>query len=143
MRLRPARIDEWAQLEDLQRRASLEPGPYREQLIAHPDAIALPAEQIDRGQIVVAEVDGQIVGFVAVVEQDEKAEIDGLFVDPHLSRQGIGSALVANAVHDARRQGLSLTVIASPEARIFYEKCGFTVEGDTDTRFGPALIMSR
>jgi len=42
LRIRPAAIDEWGRLEDLQRRASLEPGPYREQLIAHPDAIALP-----------------------------------------------------------------------------------------------------
>src|SRR3990170_6704950 len=82
LRLRPARIDEWAQLEDLQRRASLEPGPYREQLLTHPDAIALPAEQIERGQVTVAEIDGRIAGFAAVVEEDGKAELDGLFVDP-------------------------------------------------------------
>ena len=143
MRIRPARIDEWETLEELQRRASLEPGPYRDQLLANPDAIALPAEQIERGQIVVAELEGRIAGFAAVVGKDDKAELDGLFVDPELSRQGIGSALVAEAVHEARRQGLSLTVVASPEARIFYDKCGFTVEGSTDTRFGPALLMSR
>ena len=143
MRIRPAAVEEWGILEDLQRRASLEPGPYQEQLIAHPDAIALPQEQVERGQVMVAEIDGRIAGFVAVVQMESKAELDGLFVDPEYSRQGIGSALVAEAVHEARRQGLSLTVIASPEARLFYEKCGFTAEGDTETRFGPALIMSR
>jgi GNAT superfamily N-acetyltransferase len=140
---RRALIEERERLEDLQRRVSLEPGPYREQLIAHPDAIALPAGQIERGEVVVAEIDGRIAGFAAVLEKDGKADLDGLFVDPELSRQGIGSALVANAVHEARRQGLSLTVVASPEARIFYEKCGFTVEGETHTRFGLALLMSR
>ena len=143
MRIRAARTEEWAVLEDLQRRASLEPGPYYEQLIAHPDAIALPAEQIERGEVMVAEIDGRITGFSAVIAKNNKAEIDGLFVDPELARQGIGSALVAEAVHEARRQGLSLTVVASPQGRIFYEKCGFTVEGETDTRFGAALIMSR
>ena len=143
MRIRPARIEEWGLLEDVQRRASLEPGPYQDQLLANPDAIALPVEQIERGQITVAEINGQIAGFAAVVENDGKAELDGLFVDPELSRQGIGSALVAEAVHEARRRGLALTVIASPEARVFYEKCGFTVEGDAETRFGPALLMSR
>jgi GNAT superfamily N-acetyltransferase len=143
LRIRPAAVEEWGLLEDLQRRASLEPGPYQEQLIAHPDAIALPQEQIERGQVMVAEFDGRIAGFAAVVQMDRGAELDGLFVDPEYSRQGIGSALVAEAVHEARRQGLSLTVIASPEARLFYEKCGFTAEGDTETRFGPALIMSR
>ena len=143
MRLRPATIAEWRLLEDVQRRASLGPGPYQDQLLANPDAIALPVEQIERGQITVAEIDGRIAGFAAVVENDGKAELDGLFVDPPLSRQGVGSALVAEAVHDARRRGLALTVTASPEARVFYEKCGFTVEGDAETRFGPALLMSR
>ena len=143
MRIRPARIEEWAFLEDLQRRASLEPGPYYEQLIAHPDAIALPAGQIERGEVMVAEIGGRVAGFAAIVETDGQAELDGLFVEPELSRQGVGSALVAHAVHEARRRGLSLTVVASPEARIFYEKCGFTAEGETGTRFGPALIMSR
>ena len=143
LRIRAARIDEWKTLEDLQRRASLEPGPYREQLLAHPDAIALPAGQIERGEVMVGEIDGRIAGFAAVLEKDGKAELDGLFVDPQLSRQGVGSALVANAVHEARRRGLSLTVVASPEGRIFYEKCGFTVAGQAETRFGPALLLSR
>jgi len=34
-------------------------------------------------------------------------------------------------------------VIANPAAREFYEKGGFTVEGEAQTRFGPALRMSR
>ena len=143
MILRLARIEEWAFLEELQRRASLQPGPYREQLLAHPDSIALPMEQIERGQVMVADMDGQIAGFVAVVEKDGKAELDGLFVDPELWRQGIGSALVSDAVHLARQRGLTLTVVASPEAKDFYEKCGFTVEGEAETLFGPALRMSR
>jgi RimJ/RimL family protein N-acetyltransferase len=38
---------------------------------------------------------------------------------------------------------LALTVIANPRARGFYEKCGFKVEGEVQTRFGPGLRMSR
>jgi GNAT superfamily N-acetyltransferase len=143
LRIRPALVEEWALLEDLQRRASLERSPYRDELIANPDAIALPFEQIERGEVAVAELDGRIAGFAVVVEADGKAELDGLFVEPELWAQGVGSALVADAVHLARRRGLTLTVVANPEARQFYEKCGFTVEGETGTRFGPALLMSR
>jgi hypothetical protein len=47
------------------------------------------------------------------------------------------------ATHEARRKGLTLSVIAAPGARRFYESCGFSVEGEAQTRFGPALRMTR
>ena len=144
MLLRLARIEERGQLEDLQRRASQELDEYREDLLAHPDAIALPAGHIERGEVLVAEIDGRIAGFAVFIGQGGAAELDGLFVEPELWRQGVGSALVEEAVHAARRRGLSLmTVVANPTAKGFYERCGFTVEGTADTRFGPALRMSR
>lgn len=141
--IRLARLEEREALEDLQRRASLALGEYREQLEAEPDAIQLPLEQIERRGVIVAELDDQLAGFAAVIVDDDLAELDGLFVEPELWRQGIGAALVNVAVHEARRQGLAMMVIANPSAREFYEKCGFTVEGDAETRFGPALRMSR
>ena len=139
LRIRLAQAGERQQLEDLQRRASLALPDYREQITAHPDAIGLPSEQIELGQVIVAELDGRMAGFAAVVEN----ELDGLFVEPDLWRQGIGSALIEAATHQARRDGLALRVIASPTAREFYESCGFSVEGEAATRFGPALRMSR
>ena len=144
MRLRLARIEELGELEELQRRASLALDEYREALLAHPDAIALPAEQIERGEVVVAELGGRVAGFAVVLDQNGMAELDGLFVEPELWRRGIGSALVEDAVHNARSRGVSLmTVVANPGAREFYERCGFTVEATAETRFGPALRMSR
>ncbi|WP_230558707.1 GNAT family N-acetyltransferase [Sphingomonas segetis] len=139
MTLRLARPEEHQQLEELQRRASLELPEYRDQLIANPGAIYLPEGQIANGQVIVAEVGGQIVGFAAVVG----GELDGLFVEPDLWGQGIGRTLVDAATHEARRRGLALKVIASPRAKRFYESCGFTVEGDEQTRFGPALRMTK
>jgi N-acetylglutamate synthase-like GNAT family acetyltransferase len=141
--IRLARPDEQQALEALQRRASLALGQYNEQLEAHPDAIELPLGQIERGEVIVAELDDRVAGFAAVIIDDDVAELDGLFVEPDMWLRGIGTALIDVAVHEARRQGLSMTVIANPLAREFYEKCGFTVEGDAQTRFGPALRMSR
>ena len=144
LHIRPAVAEERLELEDLQRRASLALETYRDQLEANPDAIDLPAEQIERGDVLVAEMDGRLAGFTAVLTEQGKAELDGLFVEPELWRQGIGAALVDAAIHEARRRGLSLlTVVAEPAARTFYENCGFTAEGTTETRFGPALRMSR
>jgi GNAT superfamily N-acetyltransferase len=108
--LRLARPEEHEELEELQRRASLELPEYRDQLIANPDAIYLPEGQIANGQVIVAEAAGEIVGFAAVVG----GELDGLFVEPDLWGQGIGRSLVDAATHEARRKGLALKVIASP-----------------------------
>lgn len=137
--LRLARPDEHHELEELQRRASLELPEYRDQLILHPEAIYLPEGQIANGQVFVAEVAGEVAGFAAVVG----GELDGLFVEPDLWGHGIGRALVDLATHEARKRGLALKVIANPRARRFYESCGFTVEGEEQTRFGPALRMTR
>jgi len=137
--LRLARRREHRVLEDLQRRASLELPEYRDQLILNPDAIHLPPAQIANGQVIVAEWNSEVAGFAAVVG----GELDGLFVEPDLWGLGIGKALADAATHKARQKGLALTVIANPRARGFYEKCGFRLEGEAQTRFGPALRMSR
>ena len=137
--LRLALPEEHEELEELQRRASLELEDYREQLLANPDAIHLPPSQIANGQVIVAAIGSEIAGFAAVVG----GELDGLFVEPDLWGQGIGRTLVEAAVHEARRRGLALKVIANPRARRFYESCGFTLEGEEQTRFGPALRMTK
>jgi len=138
--IRPACPEERAALEDIQRRASLALDEYREVLQANPDAFGLPDGQIERGDVVVAEIDGRLAGFAAL----NGSQLDGLFVEPDLWGAGIGTALVEVAVHEARRRGLSLvTVVANPQAKRFYEHCGFRAEGETQTRFGPAVRMSR
>ena len=143
LRIRPALPEERLELEELQRRASLALDEYREQLEANPDAIELPAEQFERGRVMVAEYRGRVAGFAVVLAEGGKAGLDGLFVEPEHWRKGIGAALIEAATHEARREGLSMTVVANPTAKEFYERCGFTAEGTTETRFGPALRMSR
>ena len=137
--LRLARPDEHDELEDLQRRASLELPEYRAQLRDNPDAIYLPEGQIANGQVIVAELDGEVAGFAAIVG----GELDGLFVEPDLWGRGIGRALVDAATHEARNRGLAISVVANPRARRFYEHCGFSVEDEVQTRFGPALRMTK
>ena len=143
VRLRPAQASERQQLEDLQRRASLANPGDRPHLEAHPDAVELPLAFIERGEVTVAEAEGRVAGFAVVQRHDGFTELDGLFVEPERWRQGIGRVLVDAATHEARCNGHALVVIAGAEARGFYERCGFTFEGPAQTRFGPALRMSR
>ena len=69
--IRPARFDEQAMLESLQRRASLNNPGDRDALLANPDAIAIPIEQITDGCVFVAEGDGSVAGFAAVVPRPD------------------------------------------------------------------------
>ena len=132
-------------LESLQRRASLNNPGDRDALLANPDAIALPIEQIDQGFVFVAERDGVVAGFAAVVPRsDGGAELDALFVEPHLWKRGIGRRLVDHIADVARARGANvLHVVGNPHAEGFYIACGFRVTGTVDTRFGIGLAMRR
>ena len=143
--IRPARPDEQTQLELLQRRASLSNPGDRDALLANPDAIALPIEQIAAGCVFIAERDGVVAGFAAVVPRpDGGAELDALFVEPHLWKRGIGRRLVDHIADIARARAASvLHVIGNPHAEGFYISCGFCVTGTVDTRFGVGLTMQR
>jgi len=143
--IRPARLDERALLESLQRRASLNNPGDREALLANPDAIALPIEQIAAGYVFVAEHDGVVAGFAAVVPRpDGGKELDALFVEPHLWKRGIGRRLVEHVAGVARERAAGfLHVIGNPHAEGFYLSCGFRVTGTIETRFGVGLTMTR
>ena len=142
--LRAATPAEREALEALQRRSSMHQPMYRAQLEAHPDAIELPAEQIDAGHVRVAEQDGAILGFLVLLERiDGDCELDGLFVEPDRMRGGVGRRLVDEAVRMARTRGAArIVVVANPQATAFYEAVGFITDGESQTRFGPAPRMS-
>ena len=143
--IRPAVPAERAGLEALQWRASLANAGDREALLANPDAIALPADQIDDGHVLVAQRDGVIVGFAAVLPRpDGNAELDALFVEPGLWKQGVGRLLVDHCADLARRRASQiLHVIGNPHAEGFYHACGFQTTGVIETRFGSGLAMQR
>lgn len=145
MCIRPARTDEQEMLESLQRRASLSNPGDRDALLANPDAIALPIEQIAEGCVFVAERDGTVVGFAAVIPRpDGGAEVDALFVEPHLWKQGIGRGLVDHIADVARARAASfLHVVGNPHAEGFYVSCGFRATGTVETRFGIGLAMRK
>jgi GNAT superfamily N-acetyltransferase len=132
-------------LEDLQRRASLVWEDDRDALLANPDAIELPLEQITAGRTIVAENVGELLGFAVVLRRDDgDAELDGLFVDPAQWRHGIGRALLEHAERIATSDGAaSLWVTANTRALEFYGACGFVTVGEVATRFRPAPRMRK
>jgi 8-oxo-dGTP diphosphatase len=83
--------------------------------------------------VLVAEENGQVVGFLALsfvpVLSGLRALIDDLAVDPAYQRQGIGAALVEAAVQRADRRGATYLLVdtsrGDPDTRAFYRTCGF------------------
>ena len=144
LRIRNATATEGPALEALQRRSSDVWPQYREQLAANPDAIELPQAFIDKGWVRVA-VDGheRTVGFSVVIPSNGPVhELDGLFVEPAQWNQGIGRALIADALAIARGAGAqAIETVANPRAEGFYIRLGFAVIGQTQTQFGPANRM--
>jgi GNAT superfamily N-acetyltransferase len=143
--VRPAVVADQKALEALQWRASLNNPGDREALLANPDAIELPRSQIEGGGVFVAEAEGSVLGFAAILpRQDGDSELDALFVEPRAWRQGIGRVLVDHCCNAARSAGAaSIHVVGNPHAEKFYYACGFTSAGTKQMRFGVGLLLKR
>jgi GNAT superfamily N-acetyltransferase len=103
----------------------------------------------------VAEIDGAIVGFLALRRHTaHAAEIHVMAVDPARRRTGLGRALVARAEMRLRDAGMALLQVKTrgpsapdPEyeqTRRFYEALGFLPLEETTAFWGeadPCLIM--
>jgi len=87
--------------------------------------------------VLVAEVDGTVVGFLVLAFVPAlsglRALIDDQAVDPDYRRQGLGAALVEAAIQRASRRGATHLLVdtsrGDPAARDFYKACGFEAEG--------------
>ena len=145
MRIRDAKEREASVLEALQRRSSDVWEQYREQLAAHPDAIELPQAFIDNGSVrVAADDDDTPIGFSVVIPTDSvTGELDGLFVEPDHMQRGVGRALIEDAVARTAARGAARLEVTTGPAQGFYERTGFEVIGDAQTRFAPAVRMRR
>jgi GNAT superfamily N-acetyltransferase len=143
--IRFARLPERAALIELQRRASLVWDEYHDALLANPDAIEIPVEQFGNCQVRAAWNGDRHFGFSAMAALDvEICELDGLFVEPAHWRQGIGGALIEDAVRLARRRKFHrMEVTANPRAEGFYTKQNFIKYAVTETRFGSASRVHR
>ena len=143
--IRLALPSEKLELEQLQTRASLNNEGDRDALLAHPDAIQVPVEQIAGGRVFVSEYEGAVAGFAAIEpREDGDSELDGMFVEPSMQRRGIAKSLIEHCAEVVRKQGsTAIHVVANPHAVEFYSACGFEVIGTTQTRFGPGILMRK
>jgi GNAT superfamily N-acetyltransferase len=143
--IRTAIMAEQQALEAVQLRASLTNDGDSNALLANPDAIRIPLEQLAAGRVFVAELKGETLGFSAIEPRvDGQTELDALFVEPKIRRHGVGRLMVEYCAEVARKQGsTALHVIGNPHAEDFYLACGFEQTGTIQTRFGVGLQMRK
>jgi len=87
--------------------------------------------------VLVAEVDGNVVGFLVLAFVPTlsglRALLDDQAVDPGYRRQGLGAALVEAAIQRASRRGATHLLVDTSRgdraARDFYQACGFEAGG--------------
>jgi predicted N-acetyltransferase YhbS len=105
--------------------------------VVTPDNVVAELSASPTTEVVVAELDGEIVGLIAVTtrRQFQRAgnliTIDTLVVDERHRSRGIGEQLVGVALEAAARSSAQAVEAVSHlrrvEARRFYERLGFTV----------------
>lgn len=136
LRLRPARPDDLAAIVRL-----LDDGRGREDVSDPPAPEYLAAfaaiEHDERTTLLVAEgPGGAVVGTLQVsflptmnLRGGERAQIEGVFVDPAARGRGVGRALIGWAVQAAAERGCRLAQLTTNKervrARAFYESLGF------------------
>jgi putative acetyltransferase len=96
----------------------------------------VPVDALRRPDVVflVAQLASEVVGCGALVDQrGEYGELKRMYVRPSSRGMGVGAALLAALVAQARWRGLRLlrleTGIAQPEALRLYERAGFQRRG--------------
>lgn len=86
-------------------------------------------EELGKGIFLVAERDGQAVGYVGCQTVHDEGYITNVAVSPDCRRQGIGRALIEELAQRARAQGLSFVTLearaSNAPAIALYEGAGF------------------
>lgn len=94
-----------------------------------PDDVARAA--IAQGRITVAELDGEVVGWVYLGRVEAELCLGQISVEPSHGRRGVGTALLRHVIDEARRRGEGSMVLNTqsdvPWNRPWYERHGFVV----------------
>lgn len=134
--IRPAATTEASALTSMALEAKRYWG-YPEHWIKHWESdLTISSDFIHDNHVYVAEENGQIQGFYALIVTGNKAELDHMWVKPTLIGTGIGKELFLDAMERAAALKVSAVEISSdPNAAGFYRRMGATEIGETDASF--------
>ena len=134
--IRPAATDEAPVLTTMALEAKRYWG-YPEHWIKHWESdLTISSDFIHDNHVYVAEEDGQIQGFYALIVSGNKAELDHMWVRPTLIGTGIGKELFLDAMERAAAlKVIAVEISSDPNAAGFYRRMGATEIGEIDASF--------
>lgn len=132
MRIRKASTEDAGTLTTIAHDAKRHWG-YPEHWIKHwQDDLTISPDFVAANQVYVAEREGEVLGFYALIVRHDKAELDHMWVAPAHIGTGVGKELFLHAMQSAARRNISEVEIASdPNAEGFYRKMGAHRIGET------------
>jgi GNAT superfamily N-acetyltransferase len=99
---------------------------YPEHWINHwQDDLTISPDFIAGNEVFVAESEGNLLGFYALIIRKEKAELDHMWVAPAHIGTGVGKELFLHAMQRAAGENISeVEILSDPNAEGFYRKMG-------------------
>jgi predicted N-acetyltransferase YhbS len=92
------------------------------------------------GEVLVADLDGELVGVAAGAHFGASGWVGGVAVAPERRRAGLGGALTEAVVTQLReRQAVTVQLLATELGRPVYERLGFVAEAEYRTLAGPPV----
>ena len=125
MNIRKASTDDAATLTRIAHDAKRHWG-YPEHWIQHwQDDLTISPNFVSNNPVYVADSEGEVLGFYALIIRDEKAELDHLWVAPEHIGTGVGKELFIHAMQGAAGRNVSeVEILSDPNAEGFYRKMG-------------------
>jgi GNAT superfamily N-acetyltransferase len=125
LNIRQATTDEAAALTQIAHAAKRHWG-YPEHWIQYwQDDLTVSPEFIRSNPVYVAEDEGKLLGFYALITREARTELDHLWVAPDHLGQGVGKELFIHAMQKAAGENISAVEISSdPNAEGFYHRMG-------------------
>lgn len=106
------------------------------------ETLSFPPDYILRHTVLMAELEGRVVGVGALEETPNGLEVGHLWVLPEAQGHGVGRALLERMVELARERGArSLRIESDPNARAFYERFGAVLVGESAAPVGGTARM--
>jgi N-acetylglutamate synthase-like GNAT family acetyltransferase len=106
---------------------------YPEHWIKHwQDDLTISPDLIAANQVYVAEREGELLGFYALIVRQDKAELDHMWVAPAHIGTGVGKELFIHAMQTAAGRNISaVEILSDPNSEGFYRKMGAHQIGET------------